>query len=112
VTNDGWFSQTFQPYQHMQIARFRVLEAGRYLLRATNTGLSGIIDHNGNILHTMPAYEQGVVKGTINILSGTTPYVKYGNYLVVLSSLLILIMILAFIRTNSSLSIHSSQLYK
>ncbi len=100
VTNDGWFSHTLQPYQHMQIARFRALETGRYLLRATNTGLSGIINHKGKILHTMPAYEQGVVKGTIKILSGTTPYVKYGNYLVVLSSLLIIIVVLVFIRKD------------
>jgi len=102
VTNDAWFSNTFQPYQHMQIARFRALEAGRYLLRATNTGLSGIIDHNGKILQTIPAYEKGVIKGTISILSGTTPYVKYGNYLVVLSSLLILMVALVFMRKASS----------
>lgn len=92
VTNDGWFSYTFQPSQHMQIARFRALEAGRYLLRATNTGVSGIIDHNGNIIQTIPPYKKGVVKGSINILSGTTPYVRYGNYLVVLPSLLILLL--------------------
>ena len=98
VTNDGWFSHTLQPNQHMQIARFRALETGRYLLRATNTGLSGIIDHNGKILHSMPAYERGVVKGTISIFSGTTPYVKYGNYLVVLSSLIVLMTTLVFMR--------------
>ena len=108
VTNDGWFSNTFQPYQHMQIARFRALEAGRYLLRSTNTGLSGIIDHKGNILHTMPAYERGVVKGSINILSGTTPYVRYGNYLIVLLSFIILIVMFVFKRTNSSMKNHSS----
>ena len=99
VTNDGWFSHTLQPYQHMQIARFRALESGRYLLRSTNTGLSGIIDHNGKVVHTIPAYEKGVVKGTISILSGTTPYVKYGNYLVVLSCLLILMIVLVFMST-------------
>ncbi|WP_299874413.1 apolipoprotein N-acyltransferase [uncultured Cocleimonas sp.] len=100
MTNDGWFSHSLQPYQHMQIARFRALESGRYLLRATNTGVSGIIDHKGKILHTMPAYEQGVVKGTITILSGTTPYVKYGNYLVVLPSFLLLMLIFLFMRRN------------
>ena len=96
VTNDGWFSHTLQPSQHMQIARFRALETGRYLLRATNTGVSGIIDQRGKITHTIAAYEQGVVSGTIALFSGTTPYVKYGNYLVVVSSILLLAIIFLF----------------
>ncbi|PWQ94417.1 apolipoprotein N-acyltransferase [Leucothrix pacifica] len=94
LTNDGWFSHSLQPYQHMQIARFRALESGRYLLRATNTGVSGIINQYGKVVYTIPAYEQGVVKGTISALSGTTPYVKYGNYLVVISASLLLIFLL------------------
>jgi apolipoprotein N-acyltransferase len=94
LTNDGWFSHSLQPYQHMQIARFRALESGRYLLRATNTGVSGIINQYGKVVYTVPAYEPGVVQGTISILSGTTPYVKYGNYLVVISASLLLIFLL------------------
>jgi len=96
VTNDGWFSHTLQPYQHMQIARFRALETGRYMLRATNTGVTGIIDQRGKITHTIAAYEQGVVSGMIALFSGTTPYVKYGNYLVVVSSSLLLAIIFLF----------------
>ncbi len=97
VTNDGWFSGSLQPYQHMQIARLRALETGRFLLRATNTGVSGIVDHKGKIISTVPAYEQGVVNGEIRILKGITPYVQYGNSLVVggISILLLLGFLLA-----------------
>lgn len=93
VTNDGWFSGALQPYQHMQIARLRALETGRYLLRATNTGVSGIVDHKGKIVSTVPVYEQGVVKGEVKIFKGTTPYVQYGNTVIIglISSLLLLI---------------------
>lgn len=103
VTNDGWFSGSLQPYQHMQIARLRALETGRYLLRATNTGVSGIVDHKGQVISTIPAYEQGVVTGEIKILKGTTPYVKYGNWLVVGSISLLLLLIYLFVRRNKSL---------
>ena len=103
VTNDGWFSNSLQPYQHMQIARLRALETGRYLLRATNTGVSGIVNHKGKLVHTIAAYEQGVVTGDIKLLKGTTPYVRYGNYLVVgfISALLLLIYLV--VRRNKSL---------
>jgi len=103
VTNDGWFSGSLQPYQHMQIARLRALETGRYLLRATNTGVSGIIDHKGKIISTVPAYEQGVVNGEIKILKGTTPYVKYGNFLVVGFASVLLLLFYLFVRRNRSL---------
>lgn len=102
VTNDGWFSGSLQPYQHMQIARLRALETGRYLLRATNTGVSGIVDHKGRVISTMPAYEQGTVTGEVKVLKGTTPYAKYGNLLVIsFVSVLLLLIYLVLRRKNS-----------
>jgi len=103
VTNDGWFSGSLQPYQHMQIARLRALETGRYLIRATNTGVSGIVDHKGKIVETMPTYEQGVVTGNIKLLKGTTPYVKYGNFLVVGFISVLLLLMYLFVRRNKNL---------
>ena len=91
ITNDGWFSGSFEPFQHMQIARFRALETGRYLLRSTNTGVSGIVDHKGKITKTIPEYTQGVVSGEVKIMRGSTPYVKYGNYFVIISTSLLLL---------------------
>lgn len=98
VTNDGWFTGSLEPYQHMQIARFRALETGRYLLRSTNTGVSGIISQRGKVLNTMPAYEEGVVTGQMEILSGSTPYVRLGNYLVVLGVFSLLLIMFLFAR--------------
>ncbi|MGE5154992.1 MAG: apolipoprotein N-acyltransferase, partial [Bdellovibrio bacteriovorus] len=50
VSNDAWFGDSLAPHQHLEIARMRALETGRYLLRATNTGISAIIDHRGRLL--------------------------------------------------------------
>jgi len=103
LTNDGWFSDSLQPYQHMQIARFRALETGRYLLRVTNTGVSGIINHDGELMHTAPAYSQAVITGEVQVMSGTTPYVRYGNYLVVGLCLLLLGVMGVFVYRGRSL---------
>ena len=49
VSNDAWFGDSLAPHQHLQIAQMRALEAGRQMLRATNTGISAIIDERGRI---------------------------------------------------------------
>jgi apolipoprotein N-acyltransferase len=100
VTNDGWFSNSLQPYQHMQIARMRALETGRYLLRATNTGVSGIVDPQGKLVETVAPYTQGVVTGEIVAYAGSTPYVRFGNYPVVVGMSGILLLMFLLVRFN------------
>ncbi len=83
VSNDGWFTGSIEPQQHMEIARMRAVETGRYMLRGTNIGVSGIIDQRGKIIHTKPAYTTAVIKGSAQPYSGATPYVKMGNWLII-----------------------------
>ncbi|WP_372743434.1 apolipoprotein N-acyltransferase, partial [Neptunomonas sp.] len=90
VSNDTWFSHSLAPAQHLQIARMRALENGRWLVRSTNNGLTAIIDPYGNITAQAPAYQQAVLSGSIENRSGTTPYQKYGAAPVLLFSLLLL----------------------
>jgi apolipoprotein N-acyltransferase len=90
ASNDAWFGDSLAPPQHLQIARMRALETGRFLLRSTNTGISAIIGPEGELLDFSPAFEEHVLKGQIQPMSGMTPYARVGNWAVVLLTLLML----------------------
>lgn len=79
VTNDAWFGDTSQPYQHMQMAQMRALETGRYLLRATNTGLTAIVAPDGKISKQLPLFTTATLTGSILPMTGLTPYAKLGD---------------------------------
>jgi apolipoprotein N-acyltransferase len=84
VSNDAWFGDSIAPHQHLQIARVRAAEAGRYLLRATNTGVTAVIDAHGRVVDELPQFEAGLLKATVRGYTGATPYARVGNWLVVL----------------------------
>lgn len=91
VSNDAWFGDSLAPHQHLEIARMRAKETGRYLLRATNTGISAIIGPQGKVIARSPQFEPHALSGKISGYAGTTPYVRFGNWaiVVVLSVLLV-----------------------
>jgi apolipoprotein N-acyltransferase len=79
VSNDAWFADSSAPHQHLQIARMRAKESGRPLLRATNTGISAVIDHQGRFQSIAPQFEEATLSDTVVPMQGTTPYVMVGN---------------------------------
>jgi apolipoprotein N-acyltransferase len=79
ASNIAWFGDSLAPPQHLQIAQLRALETGRTMLRATNSGMTAIIDHRGHIVAALPPFTQGVLKGTAQGRVGATPYVRWGN---------------------------------
>jgi apolipoprotein N-acyltransferase len=79
LTNDAWFGNSSEPYQHMQMAQMRALENGRYLLRATNTGLTGIIAPDGHITEQAPLFTTTTLTGNIVPMAGLTPYARIGD---------------------------------
>ncbi|HEY5623793.1 MAG TPA: apolipoprotein N-acyltransferase [Gammaproteobacteria bacterium] len=91
VSNDAWFGDSIAPHQHLQIARVRAAEAGRFMLRATNTGVSGIIDTTGAVVATSPQFEPHVLRGVVRGYRGSTPYARWGNYAVIAACLLVLL---------------------
>lgn len=83
VSNDAWFDDSWAPPQHLQMARMRALETERPMLRATNTGISAIIDAKGQVLARSPQFEIAVTRATIQPRSGMTPYATTGNWLII-----------------------------
>lgn len=78
VSNDTWFGHSSAPAQHLQIARMRALETGRWLIRSTNNGISALVSPDGKISSTVPQYEQAVMVGQVQKMQGLTPYQEWG----------------------------------
>ena len=83
VSNDAWFEDSHEPHQHHAIARMRALEAGRYMIRSTNTGISSLIGPHGEVVEQVPQFETAVLRGEVQPLSGATPFVRWGDWLIV-----------------------------
>lgn len=79
VSNVAWFGDSLAPEQHLQISRMRALETGRTMLRATNTGVTAIVDSRGAVVARLPAFTEGVLNGSAQQYTGATPYTRYGN---------------------------------
>jgi apolipoprotein N-acyltransferase len=82
VSNDAWFGRSIGPRQHLQISQMRALETGRYMLRATNTGVTAIIDERGVVLQQVEVFTATALHGMAQGFTGATPYVRFGNSLV------------------------------
>ncbi len=79
ITNDAWYGTTSAPYQHFELAAMRAIEQGRYLARAANTGISGIVDPYGRVLVKTDLFETTVVVGQVRFLQERTAYATIGD---------------------------------
>ncbi|MFI4937273.1 MAG: apolipoprotein N-acyltransferase [Candidatus Berkiellales bacterium] len=90
VSNDAWFGTSIGPWQHLQIAQFRAIENGKYVLRATNTGLTAIIAPDGTIQAIAPQFEPYVLTGTVNAMKGQTLWSRFGVWPVLAGLIIVL----------------------
>jgi len=95
ITNDAWFGDTSAPYQHFQQASMRAIEEGRYLVRAANTGISGIVDPYGRVVDASSIFEPSVMVGEARFLKSVTPYARSGDVLPYTSVLLTVVLLVA-----------------
>jgi apolipoprotein N-acyltransferase len=79
VTNDAWYGRSIAAWQHNQIAAMRALETGRPMLRATNTGITSAIAHDGREIARLPWFTRGILEVDIAGRQGETPYVGFGD---------------------------------
>lgn len=91
VSNDTWFGTSIGPQQHLEMARMRALELSREMLRATNNGVTAVIDSRGRVRDTLPQFTSGVLRTTVALREGLTPYARMGDLPVWLSTLALLL---------------------
>jgi apolipoprotein N-acyltransferase len=91
LSNDAWFGASLAPRQHLQIGAMRSLEAGRWQLRANNTGITAILDHKGRVRAELAPFTTATLTGQAQGRGGSTPYLKLGNVPVILFALAALI---------------------
>ncbi|MEN6616339.1 MAG: apolipoprotein N-acyltransferase, partial [Syntrophorhabdus sp.] len=95
VTNDAWYNRTSAPYQHFSFYVFRAIETDRYILRAANTGITGIIDPRGRIQGKTRIFTEDVLRGTYSLKDTETFYVRHGDYFIVVCLIILAAMVTA-----------------
>jgi len=81
LTNDGWWNTSGGYQQHLHYARLRCIESGRWMVRAANTGVSAIIDHQGHIVRQTNYGQKEVIAADVAVYSGMTLYARLGDYI-------------------------------
>jgi len=79
ITNDAWYGESSAPFQHFEMAAMRAIEQGRYLVRAANTGISGIVDPYGRVLARTALGDATVVVGEARFVQARTLYATMGD---------------------------------
>lgn len=79
ISNDAWFGESFAADQHFQMSQMRALETSRWMLRSTNTGVTGVIDEHGREVARLPQFKTDVLISRVQGRTGLTPYVATGN---------------------------------
>ncbi|MBW2465194.1 MAG: apolipoprotein N-acyltransferase, partial [Deltaproteobacteria bacterium] len=80
ITNDAWFGETSEPWQHLALAKFRSVEHHRYLVRSTNSGVSAIIDPVGRTVANTGIFTEETLTGEVHMMTGSTVYQYLGNW--------------------------------
>ena len=95
ISNDTWFGASLGPDQHMQMAQARAMENGRYLLRSTNNGITGVVAPNGHVSVMLPRFEAGVLRAEVYAMDGDTPYRTIGDLPSVFLTMLVIVLMVA-----------------
>ncbi len=90
LSNDAWYGDSLAAHQHLQMSQARALETSRMMLRATNTGATAVIDRDGRVLSQAPLFKQLSLDGLAQGYTGSTPYVRWGNWPVIILILLVI----------------------
>jgi apolipoprotein N-acyltransferase len=99
ITNDAWYGHSSAPYQHFALASMRAIEQGRYLARAANTGISGVIDPYGRIVRQSGIFEQETLVEQVRFLTVRTIYSRIGDVIAYVAIAMVAIGLIVLRRT-------------
>lgn len=88
VSNLAWFGESIAIPQHLQISQMRSIETGRPMVRSTNSGATAVIDGKGTVVKALPNYAPGVLEASVQGMAGMTPFIRFGNYTMLLLAVL------------------------
>jgi apolipoprotein N-acyltransferase len=95
VSNDGWFGKSAARQQHLQIVRMRAAENRRWLLRATNDGITATIDPAGRLRGTLPPYREATSTSGFSYIADETLYTRFGDWFPLLCAVVALAFLIA-----------------
>jgi apolipoprotein N-acyltransferase len=93
INNLGWFLDSIQSKQFMQMAQMRALETGRYLIYNTNNGPSAIIDNKGKVITQSAAFTAQTLSGEIVPVSDWTPFMVAKDWPLLIVIFLVLVLL-------------------
>ncbi|ASP37207.1 apolipoprotein N-acyltransferase [Bacterioplanes sanyensis] len=108
VSNDAWFGDSLGPKQHLALAQMRALETQRYVLRATNTGITALINSDGEIVERLPFEQVATLTASAEMRQGMTPYMIWGLWPLYLLSAIILLVARRQQRTQALTAVPSN----
>jgi apolipoprotein N-acyltransferase len=89
-SDDTWFGTTSESRQSEAISAVRAAESDRYLVRASATGISAIIDNEGHVISDLPLFTRGIVTAQVQPMSGETVFIRFGNWWVGLCAIIVI----------------------
>jgi apolipoprotein N-acyltransferase len=97
LSNDAWFGDTHEPHQHLALAKLRAVEHHRALVRATNSGVSAVIDPAGRVVTESGVFTRENLRAEVPLLQGAYAYAHLGDFPALLS---VLALGAAYVRTR------------
>lgn len=98
ISNDGWFGASGAPGQHLNMARMRAIENHRWLLRSTNTGITGSIDPYGRVISRAEPNVRIALNAPYSFISGTTFYTRHGDWFAWCCAIITVLLLFARLR--------------
>lgn len=79
LTNDAWYEHSSAVFQHFDFSRFRAIENRRAMVRATNTGITGLFSPTGEVIAEAPTFQETALTGEVPIGGPTSFYTRWGD---------------------------------